>query len=314
MAGYRAPDPAGTVSYRDWVAEIVGRYKNDPTILAWQLVNEAEVQPGPAADCGANAAQILKSFATDVSGLVKSIDPNHLVSLGTIGSGQCGAEGAEYQDLHAVPTIDLCEYHDYGEPNAAMPGDGFNGLAVRIDQCQALHKPIFVGESGIVPSDVGDGTLAARADAFDAKFNAQFCAGVAGELVWHWSTSGSQVDDHDVGAGDPTIGVLARYALVPGDCARKPGEPGGTAAITFISPAAVTSSPTKIATKKACRVPKVRRLSLKKAKKKLGKAGCRYKTRGKGRVVSTKPSAGKRTTKTVLVKAKPKKKGKGKRK
>ena len=213
-AGYRAPDPAGTVSYRDWVAEIVRRYKDDPTILAWQLVNEAEVRPSPdAADCSANAEQILRSFATDVSGLVKSIDPNHLVSLGTLGSGQCGAREAEYQDLHDVPTIDFCEYHDY-EPNAAMPGDEFNGLALRIDQCHALHKPIFVGESGIVPNDVG-GTLAARAEAFDAKFDAQFSAGVAGELVWNWSPSGSRLDDYDVGAGDPTIGVLARHALGP---------------------------------------------------------------------------------------------------
>jgi mannan endo-1,4-beta-mannosidase len=210
--GYRALDPAGIVSYRDWVAEVVNHYKDDPTILAWQLVNEAAVQSSPGAACGANAAQILKSFTTDVSGLVKSIDPNHLVSLGTIGTGQCGAEGAEYQDLHDVKTIDLCEYHDYGEPGAPMPGDEFNGLAVRIDQCDAIHKPIFVGETGIVPNDIG-GTLAARAAAFDAKFAAQFGAGVVGELVWTWSTLGSRLDDFDVGAGDLTIAVVGSYAF-----------------------------------------------------------------------------------------------------
>ena len=44
------------------------------------------------ARCSPNAAAILKAFAADVSGLVKSIDPNHLVSLGTIGGGQCGAQ------------------------------------------------------------------------------------------------------------------------------------------------------------------------------------------------------------------------------
>ena len=128
-----------------------------------------------AAECSPNAAATLKSFATDVSGLVKSIDPNHLVSLGTIGGGQCGAQGAEYQDVHAVPTIDLCEYHDY-QPNDPMPGDQWNGLQVRLDQCNALHKPLFVGETGIKPSDVG-GTLRARADALRAKLDAQFSAG-----------------------------------------------------------------------------------------------------------------------------------------
>jgi virginiamycin B lyase len=59
--------------------------------------------------------------------------------------------------------------------------------------------------------------------------------------------------------------------------------------------------------KKRCKVPKVKGLSLKKAKKKLKKAKCKYRIRGKGFVVSTKPKAGKRTTKRVVVRAKPKK-------
>jgi streptogramin lyase len=65
--------------------------------------------------------------------------------------------------------------------------------------------------------------------------------------------------------------------------------------------------------KKRCKVPKVKRLSVKKAKKKLKKAKCKYRVRGKGFVVSTKPKAGKRTTKRVLVKAKPKKARRGAR-
>jgi virginiamycin B lyase len=55
--------------------------------------------------------------------------------------------------------------------------------------------------------------------------------------------------------------------------------------------------------KRKCKVPKLRGLTLKKAKKKLKKARCKYKVRGKGRVVSTKPKAGKRTSKAVKVKA-----------
>ena len=148
----------------------MSRYKDNPTILAWQLINEAEVKPGASARCSADAATILKSFATDISALIKSIDRNHLVSLGTIGGGQCGAQEAEYQDLHDIPTIDLCEYHDY-QPHDPMPGDEYNGLQVRIDQCKGLQKPLFVGETGIIPNDVG-GTLAARAAALDAKLDA----------------------------------------------------------------------------------------------------------------------------------------------
>lgn len=54
----------------------------------------------------------------------------------------------------------------------------------------------------------------------------------------------------------------------------------------------------------SCKVPKLRGLSLKKARKKLKRAKCTYRIRGRGRVVSTTPKAGKRTTKTVKVKAK----------
>ena len=36
---------SGTVSYRDWVAEVVERYEDDPTILAWEPLNEPEVKP-----------------------------------------------------------------------------------------------------------------------------------------------------------------------------------------------------------------------------------------------------------------------------
>jgi PASTA domain-containing protein len=55
--------------------------------------------------------------------------------------------------------------------------------------------------------------------------------------------------------------------------------------------------------KKACVVPKLRGLTVKKAIKKLKKAGCRYRVKGKGRVRSTKPKAGRRTTGVVTVEA-----------
>ena len=214
--GYKNSQPGMLVSYREWVAEVVARYKDDPRIALWQLSNEAEIRyvDGSGNDLGCPSgnepADILRAWASDVSGLVKSIDANHLVSLGTLGSGQCGAQGAQYQSVHDVATIDLCEYHDYGSPLVGIPGDQYNGLQVRIDQCDALDKPIFVGEAGIIPNEVG-GTLQGRADAFQAKIDAQFAAGVKGFLAWAWSPSStsSTHDSFDIGPGDLSLGVLA---------------------------------------------------------------------------------------------------------
>jgi virginiamycin B lyase len=77
------------------------------------------------------------------------------------------------------------------------------------------------------------------------------------------------------------------------------------------SPPRIPITVPTVTKKPACKVPKVKRLSVAKAKKKLKKARCKFRVRGKGFVVSTKPKAGKRTTKTVVVKAKPKKAKRG---
>lgn len=203
-------DPGMALSYAAWVAQVVARYRNEPAILDWQLMNEAEVKPArDSAACSVNAARTLKNFAGVMSLVVKAIDRNHLVSIGTMGGGQCGAQGAEYQSLYSLPTLDLCEYHDY-QADAAMPGDQFNGLQVRLNQCRALNKPLMVDEVGIRPSDVG-GTYDARAAMFAAKFSAQFAAGVVGELAWAWNKDFSTPADYDIGPGDPALAVLASY-------------------------------------------------------------------------------------------------------
>jgi mannan endo-1,4-beta-mannosidase len=210
QGGYRSTVAASTIEpYRAWVAEVVSHYRNNPTIMAWQLINEAEDATVRGGACSATAVASLYNFTADVGALVKSIDSNHLLNLGTIGSGQCGASGTAYQYVHSVPAIDLCEYHDYSGPNVLVPGDAWNGLAVRISQCRALGKPLFVGEMGLLTSQTG--TVAARASAFSAKVHAQFTSGVVGELLWDWRAGyagGSSPTGYEIGPSDPAIGIL----------------------------------------------------------------------------------------------------------
>jgi len=211
QGGYKTlPTSPGMAStYRDWVREVVSRYKNDPTVLAWQMVNEAEDKAAYGGACNSTAASSLQSFAADIAGLIKSIDANHLVSIGTIGSGQCGSAGTAYKSLYATAGVDLCEYHDYS--TVAMPGDQWNGLSTRISQCASLGKPLFVGESGVKATDAG-GTLTDRANLFGSKVTTQFNAGVVGELLWDWRDSahgGSSTSGYEIGPGDPALSALA---------------------------------------------------------------------------------------------------------
>jgi mannan endo-1,4-beta-mannosidase len=217
QGGYRRPDGTSPLSYRDYVARVVARYRDNPTIMSWQLVNEAEAadwRNGPCQE--SKAADALRSFTDDVGRLVKGIDPNHLVNLGSTGSGQCGMRGPDYQGVNASSANDWCEYHDYGRVAEAVPA----ALQVVLGECQALNKPTIVGETGISTAEAGG--YAQRSRAFEAKFSAQFALGVAGELVWSWDLEGSSPTSYQTGPDDPTLGVVSRYAASVGGTAASP--------------------------------------------------------------------------------------------
>jgi endo-1,4-beta-mannosidase len=197
-------------SYRGFVAEVVNRYRSDPTVLMWQLMNEAEDPIAKGAPCSKTATQNLTRWATDMGAMVKQIDPDHLLSLGTIGTGECGTLGPDYQTVHAVQAIDICEFHDYYEPTHPMPAvDQANSLQTRINECRQLNKPIMVAETGIETAQVG--SVQNRAADFNAKFQAQFQAGVVGELIWAWDNSGSSTTSWYVGSGDPVLALFGSY-------------------------------------------------------------------------------------------------------
>lgn len=208
-SGYRTlRTPTLPATYREWVAEVVSRYRDDPTIMAWQLMNEAAT-PGDdgSGRCTKTSAATLRAFAQDMATVIKGIDPNHLLSLGTVGGGECGTRGSDYQLVHSVPGIDLCEMHDYGPPADAIPIDQDNGLLARIAQCRALNKPLFMGETGIEVSPTISRTQ--RAAYFRSRLTAEFRAGVVGSLIWDWCDRvEASCSSYQVGATDPTLALL----------------------------------------------------------------------------------------------------------
>jgi endo-1,4-beta-mannosidase len=201
--------PKDRVPYGSWVREVAARYAGDQTIMAWELVNEPEVVSRPGV-CAANAPTTLRNFAGDVAQRIRSVDRAHLIALGVMGGGQCGADGANYSSVHAPAGINLCTYHDYGAPTAPLPGSIWDGLARRIEQCRALGKPLMVDESGILLRHARTSTQI-RASYFAAKIDAAFSRGVVGYLPWAWNDAahGGSVDDYGIGPGDPVLGVLA---------------------------------------------------------------------------------------------------------
>lgn len=219
-SGYRTEirGPHLASSYRDFVREVVSRYRDDPTVLMWQMMNEAESADAEDGRCPPGAAAAIRGFAEDVGTVIRDADPRHLIGLGTIGTGQCGLSGAEYAEVQAIPQIDVLEYHDYST-HGSVP-DAYNGLAVRLRQARQLDKPLFVGEIGGRAADgppgggraAGTTTPAAtvvRADELARTLRARLRAGVAGTVVWRWSDAEHDGDPYAVGPADPLLPALA---------------------------------------------------------------------------------------------------------
>ena len=116
------------LSYWNYMNALVSRYADSPALGMWEPMNEPEASTCPAADepisCGGNqtcpsetaAAAALDYFFTTVGGQIHSLDPEHLVEGGFIGSGQCGTSGGDYQKVGSSSGLDVLSVHDYYGP------------------------------------------------------------------------------------------------------------------------------------------------------------------------------------------------------
>ena len=81
-------------------------YSESPALMAWELCNE----PRPFAQGDEHKAYFERWIATQ-SALIKSIDPNHLVTTGSEGKNGCESDMQLFRRIHALPTIDYCCIH-----------------------------------------------------------------------------------------------------------------------------------------------------------------------------------------------------------
>ncbi len=164
--GYKTATPPGELEpYWNWVRDVVSRYMNSPAVGMWEPLNEAQ------GDCITIWRGELRRFFDAVGGLIKSIDSKHLVESGLLGTGQCGTTGIDFTVVQDTPNVDVTSFHDYGDASP-LPGS----LAERLQESQAMNKPLIVGEVGFL-NDCAK---------MHAKQAAQFAAGVAGFMPWNW--------------------------------------------------------------------------------------------------------------------------------
>lgn len=211
---YRSPEAVAL--YHDHVRRIVGRvnsvtgvaYADDPAIMAWQLANEPRPAGGDAV-----ADRTLPAFHDWIGAtarLIKSIDPNHLVSTG--GEGLMGS--LEREDLvlstQASEDIDYTTAHlwpgNWGWLDRSdMAGSHAGAMARSADyvarheaMARRLGKPLVLEEFGY-PRDgdvyaLDDPTT--MRDAFYGLVHDSVLASareggpLAGSNFWAWSGEG----------------------------------------------------------------------------------------------------------------------------
>lgn len=241
--GYKLKMGNYAMTYPDYVRAIVTRYKDEPAIFSWMMMNEADTSrkllPDGTTKIDGAGPSVLVNFAKDIGGIIKAIDSNHLVTLGTQSNGANGASGKDFVDVYGIPELDYTEVHDWGywadinhnwslgEQNA-LPGSIDNKTLPNPDSAdclkqygaqiacsianslQKLNKPIIVGEGG---TSTKRWSAAQRAALLDNKIKAFFDVGGAGYLVWQWnSVVDAEGFDVLMSTNDPLLPKLKIYS------------------------------------------------------------------------------------------------------
>jgi len=206
-SGYRAPYGGNRLSYRDYVAKVVARYKDEPAILMWQLMNEAESKgidkrPRP---------EPLMTFTADMTAVIREHDPNHLVSLGTIGVLRAGSGGPFFALLHHGERMpEMIDAHDYHQDDVAWTEE----MDLARATARALGKPFFIGETGIKVGSNDPGKKRhgpkERADLMFQKLIAAWEQDVDGIVIWSYRSAGGR--GHDFDRNDPLFDKVRYFA------------------------------------------------------------------------------------------------------
>jgi len=196
-------DPLIRTWYKNWIAHLLERtntynglkYKNDPTIMTWELGNEPRCLSAGAYPRSPNCTtQTLIAWADEMSTYIKSIDDKHLVSVGaealysipnpTDWTENCG-EGVDTLAFTALENIDVMSFHLYPDSWGKDVPWGTAWIQRHIQDARALDKPTMLGEFGLLNKSM-------RNPNYKTWTDTVLTSGGAGAL--YWILSGKQDD------------------------------------------------------------------------------------------------------------------------
>jgi mannan endo-1,4-beta-mannosidase len=146
--------------FKDHIKTILNRkntitgiiYKDDPTIMAWQLINEPQVESDAS-------GETLYRWVKEMSEYIKSIDKNHLVMIGEEGFytkknkfdwKYNGSRGQDFLRDHSLPDVDIASFHLWPGSNQynLSPAQVADWIKMHADDAKKLNKPLILDEFG----------------------------------------------------------------------------------------------------------------------------------------------------------------------
>ena len=213
-------NPAAQELFRRYVTTLLQRrnsvtgelYRDDPTIMSWQLANEP--RPGDGEASRANLPAYY-AWIRETAGLIRRLAPHQLVSIGSEGSMGCLQSDECFLQAHRAGDIDYATFHmwpkNWGWFDASRPEATFGDTLTRADDYLARHvelaerlgMPLVLEEFGI-GRDGGSVSPAAPTGyrdrflsfVFERVENSALSGGpLVGTNVWAWGGFGRALHD-----------------------------------------------------------------------------------------------------------------------
>ncbi|RYP61146.1 hypothetical protein DL771_010220 [Monosporascus sp. 5C6A] len=180
---------AAQAQYRAYIRAVVSRFVDSPAILAWELANEPR--------CTLCSTSVITKWAAETSAYVKSLDPNHLVTLGDEGFGLQGdishpywfTEGLDFKANLAIESLDFGTFHLYPSHWFTSFDWGNGWVKSHAAACKAAGKPCLFEEYG-APRDHCALQRPWQVTSVSSE-------GIAADLFWQLGTTLSTGKTHD---------------------------------------------------------------------------------------------------------------------
>ena len=209
-------------------------YRDDPTIMAWEIANQPR---------GSTIVPEYALWVQSVGKLIKSLDKNHMVGLGSDGTGGL----IPFKTDYGVKEVDYTQVHMWPEKYKwHTPGEGHTGASNGIERARSfleahvrwseqMGKPLVVGAFTLsrdlasrdpsMPTTQRDAFFAAVLGEADSLARAG--RGLGGISFWGWSGEGRPPSDSpqnrlgwqagNAFTGDPPSELQGSYSVYSTD-------------------------------------------------------------------------------------------------